>query len=312
MSLHPQARKLLDAIIAVGEPDPTQLPIDEARALVARRARMPGPPVRTETHQVPGAGGLFPVRTYAPEQAGPLPAVVYYHGGGFALGGLDASDGLCRTLAVETGCCIASVGYRLAPEHPFPAATLDAYSALSWVHENADEIDVDHRRIAVLGDSAGGNLATVAARQAMERRGPPLRMQVLINPVTDFRSLDTESYAAFGDGHFLTRREMAWVRDMYLPDPATWADPSASPLASDALTGLPQTLVVVAECDPLRDEGIAYAKKLQRSGVPTTLRCYPGMIHGFVTLSQVLDPGREALSECVAALRHALDVPDAA
>lgn len=311
MPLHPQARTLLDRIADIGEPDLSTLSIEQARALSAKRKRLPGPPARTQDLSIPGAGGEIPMRVYYPEQSGPLPAVVYFHGGGFAMGSIEGHDGLCRTLAVETGCCVASVGYRLAPEHPFPAATLDAYTALCWVHENADELGVDHRRLAIAGDSAGGTLATVAARQAMERRGPPLAMQLLLYPVTDLRTLDTPSYHELSEGHFVSRTEMAWFRDMYLPDETRRSDPSASPLASDALTGLPRTLVVTAEYDPLRDEGRAYADKLTASGVETTYRCYPGMIHGFISLAPYLDDGRRALSECAAELRQALGIPNA-
>lgn len=310
MPLHPQVRRLLDRIAGNGAPDFSTLSIAEARALAAARKRLAGPLARTVDMQVPGAGGAIPLRVYYPESAGPLPALVYFHGGGFAMGGLDSHDGVCRTLAVETGCCVAAVDYRLAPEHPFPAATLDAYSALSWVHENADELGVDHRRLAVAGDSAGGTLATVVARQAMERRGPPLAMQLLLYPVTDLRTLDTESYRQMATGYYLSRDEMGWFRDMYLPDPARRDDPSASPLASDALTGLPPTLLVTAEYDVLRDEGKAYADKLSASGVETTYRCYEGMIHGFVSQALFLDTGRTALSDCASTLRHALGIPD--
>ncbi len=310
MALDPQAQFILDFIAQEGQPDFSQITPGQARALSAARPPLPGPPVRTQDLAIDGAGGKIPLRLYYPEAAGPLPAIVYFHGGGFVIGTLDGHDGLCASLAVETDCCVVSVGYRLAPEHKYPAATLDAYTALSWVHENADDIGVDHRRLAVAGDSAGGNLATVAARQSMERRGPALRMQVLFYPVTDLRNLDTPSYLEFAEGHMLTRATMAWFRDHYLQDPSQVADPSVSPLASDALSGMPPALVVTAECDPLRDEGAAYAEALSAVGVKATHRCYDGMIHAFVSLAPFIDAGKRALSESAADLRRALDVPD--
>lgn len=310
MPVDPQAQFILDVIAQEGQPDLADVSPEEARAMSAARPPLPGPPVRMEDLEIDGAGGKIRLRLYYPEASGPLPAIVYFHGGGFVIGTLEGHDGLCSSLAVETDCCVVSVDYRLAPEHKFPAATLDAYTALSWVHENADEIGVDHRRLAVAGDSAGANLATVAARESMERRGPSLRMQLLLYPVTDLRTMDTPSYQEFAEGHLLTRASMEWFRGHYLEDLAQADDPSVSPLASDALVGLPPALVVTAGCDPLRDEGAAYAAAMTAAGVKTTLRNYEGMIHAFVSLAPFLDGGKRALLESAADLRRALDVPD--
>jgi len=310
MPLDAQSQVIADLVHQPGSPDFSECTPEQAREIMRAMAPPPGPPTRIQDEQIEGAGGAIRLRLYYPEASGPLPAIVYYHGGGFVVGDLAGHDALCQSLAVETDCCVVSVDYRLAPEHKFPAATLDAYTALSWVHENADDIGVDHRRLAVAGDSAGGNLATVAARQSMERRGPQLRMQVLFYPVTDLRSLDTGSYGQYAQGHVLTRATMGWFRDHYLTDASQAADPSVSPLASDALAGLPPALVVTAECDVLRDEGEAYAEAMAAAGVKTTVRRYDGMLHGFVSFAGFIDGGKRALSESAAELRRALDVPD--
>ncbi|MDD9940714.1 MAG: alpha/beta hydrolase [Myxococcales bacterium] len=303
--LHPQAQAVLDAHRAAGE---TPLTLDAFRREAAKRPPLPGPDLRSADYEVHGAGGgKFAVRVYWPDGTGPFPALVYLHGGGFVVGSVETHDGFCRTLAAELGCVVASIGYRLAPEHRFPIPVADAYTGLSWVHESADEINVDHTRLAVGGDSAGANLATVTARQAKERRGPPLNFQVLYYPVTDLRALDTPSYREFGkQGSFLTRAEMSWLRDQYLADAAQRNDPSVSPLVATNLIGLPPTYLVTAECDPLRDEGEAYAAALSASGVQTTAERFAGQLHGFVRMYDRIDAGRAVIARTAELMRPAL------
>jgi len=306
VALHPQAQALLELVAREGVPDYSTLTAPEARVLAARRKLPPGPEAHVTELQMPGPGGPIRLRLYRPSTRGFLPGLVYYHGGGFVIGSLDSHDPLCRELCQGSGCAVVSVDYRLAPEAPFPAAVNDAYAALSWVHENADELGLDHQRLAIGGDSAGATLATVAARLAKERRGPPIALQLLAYPITDFRSLDTDSYREFAEGYLLTRASMAWFRDLYLPDPAQQADPRASPLAAENLIGLPPALVITAECDVLRDEAEAYARRLVQAGVRTELERYPGLIHGFLSRYALFDDGRVAIARCCEALRRAL------
>jgi acetyl esterase len=304
--LHPQAQAMIELVAREGVPDYATLTPTEARALAAKRKLPPGPEVQVSDLQMPGPGGPLRLRLYQPSPRGFVPGLVYYHGGGFVVGSLDSHDPLCRALCQGSGCAVVSVEYRLAPEAPFPAPVNDAYAALSWVHENADELGIDHQRLAVGGDSAGATLATVAARLAKERRGPPVALQLLAYPITDLRTLDTASYAAFADGYLLTRASMAWFRDHYLQDPAQRSDPRASPLAADNLIGLPPALVITAEYDVLRDEAERYAERLVQAGVRTELVRYPGMIHGFLSRYALFDDGRAAVDLCCDALVRAL------
>ena len=283
---------------------------EQVRLQSANRVRDRGPEdVEISEAEVRGPGGQsMKLRFYyPPSRPGEvwLPALVYFHGGGFVSGSIESSDGICRTLCSLSHCCVVSVDYRLAPEAKFPAAVLDAYTALSYVHENADEHRINHHRIAVGGDSAGANLATVVARQTKERRGPELSFQVLFYPVTDLRSLDTASYKQFADGPYLSRTDMAWHRDHYLPDIASRQDPSASPLAAKNLIGLPAALVVTAECDPLRDEGEAYADALRVAGTRVTVHRYVGQFHGFIGYFKQIPAAQAALSEAASLLRSA-------
>jgi acetyl esterase len=240
-----------------------------------------------------------PVRLYAPSPDGGLPMVVYAHGGGWVVGSLHTHDGICRALANRTGCRIAAVDYRLAPEHRFPAAVDDTWAVTRWALDQAPVV-------AVAGDSAGANLAAVVALRARDR-GLRLALQALVYPVLDHR-FDTASYTANADGYGLTRSGMEWYWDHYLGD-ADGAHPEASPLRAPSLAGVAPALVVVCELDPLRDEGVAYAGLLRAAGVPTRLLEYEGMIHGFVRMPASIDRGRQALDEVGRALREAL-TPD--
>lgn len=306
MPLHPQAQALLELVAREGAPDFATLTPGEAREIAARRTLPPGPEGHVTELKMPGPGGPLRLRLYRPSPHGFVPGLVYYHGGGFVLGSLDSHDPLCRALCRASGCAVVSVEYRLAPEAPFPAAVNDAYSALSWVHENADELGIDHLRLAVGGDSAGATLATVTARLAKERRGPPVALQLLAYPITDLRTLDTPSYEQFAEGYLLTRASMAWFRDHYLPDPAQRSDPRASPLAAENLIGLPPTQLLTAEYDVLRDEGEAYAQRLVQAGVRTELTRYPGMVHGFLSRYALFDDGRAAIERWAQGLRRTL------
>ena len=262
------------------------------------------PVAREEDRVISGPGGDLRIRVYTPEGDGPMPVIVYFHGGGWVLYELDTFNPICRDLANAAGAIVLAVAYRLAPEHPFPAAVDDAYATVCWVAENAAEIGGDGSRIAVAGDSAGGNLSTVMALRCRDEGGPALAFQLVINPVTDC-DLDTASYREFADGLFLTREQMRWYWDHYVPDPADRTHPWASPLRATDLTGLPPAMVLTAENDPLRDEGEAYAARLAAAGVPTVARRVEGVIHGFMNLGNTTPKGAAAVAEAAAALREA-------
>jgi acetyl esterase len=259
---------------------------------------------RMEERALPGPEGDVLVRIYWPQGEGPHPCLVYFHGGGFVIGSLDTHDGTCRTLCNGGGCVVVSVDYRMAPENPFPAAPEDCYAITRWVAENAASLDADATRLAVGGDSAGGNLAAVVALMARERQGPVLCFQLLIYPVTDC-AFDTPSYSENAEGYFLTQGHMKWFWQQYLKDPSDGAHPHASPLRADDLGSLPPALCITAEFDPLRDEGEAYAARLREAGVAVTTSRYDGMFHGFFGMGLVLDRARDAVEEACAALRSA-------
>jgi len=307
MSLDPQARALLDQANAMGMPPLHTMSVPEARASLAAMASLQGEPqsvAKIVNRQAPGPAGDVPVRLYTPAGQAPFPALVYYHGGGWVLGGLDTHDGVCRQMASSAGCLVLSVDYRLAPEHKFPAAAEDAYAALQWVATNADGLGVDPARIAIGGDSAGGNLAAVVALMARDRGTPAVAFQLLVYPVTD-SACDTASYRDNADGYFLTKDAMLWFWNHYTRDAADRRNPYAAPLKAQDLRGLPPALVMTAEFDPLRDEGEAYAARLREAGVPVQLTRYHGMIHGFFGMSALLDQAKEAIQEATTALRTA-------
>jgi acetyl esterase len=308
MPLDPQARFLLDQLAARGGPALHELTPAQAReAFEAMRVPLPGEPVaELRDLRVRGPAGEIPARLYRPEGApARAPALVYFHGGGWVIGSLDTHDSLCKALANRSGACVVSVDYRLAPEHGWPAAAEDCYAATCHVAEEGAALGIDGARLAVGGDSAGGNLAAVVALLARDRGAPRLRHQVLIYPVTD-HDFETASYRENGEGYFLTTAMMRWFWDHYVADASRRADPSASPLRAEKLAGLPPATVLTAEYDPLRDEGEAYAARLREAGVPVTCTRYAGQIHGFVSLLDLIDDGRRAAGEIGAALRSAL------
>jgi len=245
----------------------------------------------------PGPAGPVPIRIYIPLQKPDLPVIIYYHGGGWVIGSLDSHDNICRSLAKKTSGIVVSVDYRLAPEHPFPAAVDDAYAALKWVSQNAASFNGDSTRIIVAGDSAGGNLAAAIALMSRDRNGPRLSAQILIYPATNLAELNTNSYRQFADGFYLTKRYIENFRSRYLPDPQDWSNVYASPLLATNLEKLPPALIVTAEFDPLRDDGVAYAIKLKNAGVPAKHIRFQGMIHGFVAMDRLFDQSEQAIDD---------------
>ena len=305
MTLDPQAKTVLDMINAAPgfdlEGDPA-----EARAFY-EQMNVPDastPVDRVEDRTLPGPDGEIPVRIYAPNSDSPLPVLVFFHGGGWVIGSIETHDTTCRQLAAGTGCLVVSVDYRLAPENTFPAAPDDCYAATAWVAEHAAEIGGDPARIAVGGDSAGGNLAAVISLMARDRGGPNLAHQLLIYPVTDY-AFETPSYSENAEGYMLTLPMMKWFWNHYLADPADGAGEWASPLRAADLSGLPTATVLTAEFDPLRDEGEAYAKRLGEAGVKTQLTRYDGVFHGFFGMGAMIDKASAAVEEASSALRDA-------
>ena len=308
MPLDAQAQKLVDAMAALNLKAIEESTPDEARESMRARTAALGPfeeVAAVADHRVPVAGGEITVRVYTPAGPAPHPALVFYHGGGWVIGDLYTHDGICRALANAGGCAVASVDYRLAPESRYPIAVEDAYAGLRFIVEQAGRLGIDARRVAVGGDSAGGNLAAVVALMARDRRGPALRQQVLIYPVTDHR-FDTPSYRENATGYVLTAEGMRWFWRQYLARDEQGAEPYASPLRAQSLAGLPPALVITAECDPLRDEGEAYAARLRDAGVAITLTRYPGIFHGFFRMTRLHDKARAALDEVASGLRKAL------
>jgi acetyl esterase len=308
MPLHPQISALVEGMAASSDARPTheQTP-KEARDGYRALAAMLGPPPEvhhTEDRTIPGPGGEIPVRVYKPAGGGPFGVLVFYHGGGWVIGDLETHDRECRMLCNGAECVVVSVDYRLAPEAKFPAAPEDCYAATQWVSRKADELGIDATRIAVAGDSAGGNLAAVVALMSRDRGGPPLVHQLLIYPVTDNR-FDTTSYKDNGSGYFLSATMMRWFWHHYLESEADGENPLASPLRASDLSGLPPATVLTAEYDPLRDEGRAYAKRLEEAGVATTHTDYPGVFHGFLGMTAQIPRARQAVDESCAALRKA-------
>jgi len=306
MPLDPQTKRVLEAAAAAGAPDPATLTPEEAREAHLQTIRQAGPPEdvhSVEERTIPGPGGPLTVRIYQPSSAQELPCLVYFHGGGWVVGTLDTVDVPLRAIAKRSGCVVVSVDYRLAPESQFPAPLDDARAAIEWVCSAGQEIGVDVKRVGVGGDSAGGNLAAAAALAL--RGGPRLRCQVLIYPVLDF-SFDTDSYKQFAEGYLLTRSSMQWYWNQYLSDPSDGGGHLASPLRAGDLDGLPTTLVITAEYDPLRDEGETFAARLRDAGIDVRLSRYEGTIHGFFRMGSVIDAAHRLSDEVGEFLREAL------
>jgi acetyl esterase len=305
MPLDPQAKAVMDQVAALGFPAAHTVSPQQARANAQARPRAAGPEVaRVENRTIPGPDSQLPVRIYTPSGTGPFPALVWFHGGGWVVGDLESADATARHLMLGAGCVVVSVDYRLAPEAKFPGPAEDCYAATLWVAEYAAEINVSAINLAVGGDSAGGNLAAAVCLMAKDRGGPSLGMQLLVYPVTA-RDFQTGSYVDNAEGYNLTRDTMVWYWEQYLANDTDGTNAYAAPQQAQDLRGLPPAVVITAEYDPLRDEGEAYAHRLQAVGVPTTCTRYPGMIHGFFGMSAVVDKGKDAIAQASAALNAA-------
>jgi len=305
MPLHPQAQAMIDAFATGPSLDYTTLTGAEFRAAFD----VPSPAVvgpdlaRIEDRTISGAAGPMRVRLYYPEGVGAFPITLYVHGGGFVVGSPDTTDGICRTLAAGANSLVISPDYRLAPEAPFPAGVDDCWAALNWAHEHAGEIGGDAARMAVAGDSSGGNFAAVIAQMSRER-GPSLRHQLLLYPVLDY-SFETSSHIEFKQGYFLTAQMIRWFWRQYLPNDETENDWRASPLRQAILENIPAATIFTAEYDVLRDEAELYASRLIGAGIPTAVKRWTGQIHGFLLQQGTIDDADSALREAASALRAA-------
>ena len=320
MELDVSAKGVLEAMAATqaqGTPQLHEVSPQQAREMFLRSKEIFGtsgpdiaevrdieiPPCHTPRVSGGISAQTIPVRFYR-DHADKGPVIIYYHGGGWVIGDLESHDGLCRHLVKESGLALLAVDYRLAPEHPFPAAVDDAYAALEWVAEQGEVLGVDSSRIVLAGDSAGGNLSAVVAQLAKERSGPAIKMQALLYPATDMRG-ESESHRMFTN-HLLTPESYQWFLKHYLPHSADRDDPRASPLRCADLEGLPTAFVLTAGFDPLRDEGKAYADRLKTAGVKVIYRCFEGQIHGFLTLDKMITQAKQAVCELSAVLKEEL------
>jgi acetyl esterase len=309
--LHPQAQAWLDFLKARGVPPTHTLSVAEARRFYRdrRSVTQPAPPDVGQVRELSAEGphGAIPLRLYRPIGSAAdakLPALVYYHGGGWVIGDLETHDTLCRELANGAGCAVVAVDYRLGPENRFPAAVDDCIAATRWVRTNAAELGIDPLRLAVGGDSAGGNLAAVVTIALRDSGDPPLAFQLLIYPATDMRR-GAPSHTTNGQGYVLTSDTITYFHDHYMADAAHDLDWRASPLLHPDLSRLPPALVLTAGFDPLRDEGLAYADALAAAGNATTCVCFDRQIHGFILMGKVLDEAHAAVALCASELRRA-------
>ena len=304
MPLIAEYEAMLAQLAETEGPALVDLPVEAGRDMY--RAMQPeAPEIAVAAVAEVDAGGV-PARLYRPAGDGPFPVVMMFHGGGWVIGDLTTADGQSREVCNGAGALVISVDYRLAPEHRFPAAADDCYAATVWAARHAGEHGGDTRRLAVAGDSAGGNLAAVVAQMARDKGGPDLAFQLLVYPVTDGVNFDTASYRDNSEGYLLTADSMHWFWNHYAPNAADRASPYASPLLAADLGGLPPALVMTAEFDPLRDEGEAYAHKLAAAGVRADVERYDGFIHGFFGQTRIIGPARAAMDRACAALREAL------
>lgn len=305
--LDPKIRAELDAVKG---PPLADLPLAEMRTAFEKRlatvSRLDEPVAKVEDRTIAGPGGKLPVRIYTPKGQGPFPILLYFHGGGWVLGNLNTVDDLCRSLCSRAGVLVMSVDYRLAPEHKFPAAADDCYAALKWCSEHAGEIGGDGKRLAMAGDSAGGNLSAATALAARDKNGPPVVLQVLIYPALN-TNLDTASYHECATGFGLTRAAMAYYFKQYFAKPEDAANPYAAPLLAKELKGVAPTLILTAHYDVLRDDGEAYAARLKQAGVPVKCTRYLSSHHGFLRYGNIHDPAKKALQEIADALKRAFE-----
>lgn len=309
MALDPLVKGFLDQMAMMPGPKMFELPAPQGREMFVGMMQMIGPkdvPVgKIENIKIPGPGGEIPLRIYTPVAAGAdaLPVLIYFHGGGFVIGDLETHDGLCRQFANEGDFRVIAVDYRLAPEHKFPAALDDAFAAVQWIEAHASELGVDANRIAVGGDSAGGALAAEVTQLA-KAKGPKIAFQLLMFPVTQIGK-ETSSFREFAVGYFLDKATLDWFFNHYIPEGTDKTDTRVSPLNGD-LKGLPPAYVMLGGYDPLHDEGLAYAKKLQDAGVKVEIADYEGMVHCFIYMQAVLPQAVGAVTAAAKAVRAGL------
>lgn len=312
MAIDPQVQVLLQLIKQANQPEAWQLTPDQARESYltrVNRLKVNEPIFRTEDRRIPGPGRDIAIRIYTPRELKPgekLPVLLWYHGGGFVIGDLETHDSACRMLANQADCLVVAVDYRLAPEHKFPAAVEDCEAALKWVALHAVEFGGDSRALAVGGDSAGGNLAAVVAILARDAAHPKLAFQLLVYPCVAPEP-ETGSHHKFKEGYVLSRNSITYFYKQYLRGGKDVKDFRFAPLILDDLSGLPPALVIVAGFDPLRDEGIDYARRLIEAGNRVRLTNYEGMVHGFYLMGGAVDAAKRAVGESAAALREAFD-----
>ncbi len=306
--LHPQTQLYLDRLHSLGALSTYRFSPSEAKEGFESMVLSGGPPeplASVEDRTVPGPNGNIPVRIYTPEGEGPFGVLQYMHGGGWEVGSRFAYDPVCRTIAYRAKCIVISVDYRLTPEFVYPVQVNECYSVLQWIAEYARTFGGDPTRIAVGGDSAGGNLTAVMTLKARDERGPTLKFQFLIYPVTDYCQPESASYQEFANQYFLTARDMKNFFDLYLPHGFDRDDPHIFPLRAKDLSSLPPALIINADHDVLLDDGVAYANRLKQAGIPVQHTIYPGIIHTFINLRGQLDQSNVAHDEIAAALRAA-------
>jgi acetyl esterase len=290
-------------------PDFSDLTPEDARAVLNQiQKQLQAPVADVDIHDVKleVPDGAVPLRIYSPRTDGVKPVLLYFHGGGFVLGGIDTFEGVTSNLAEKTDCIVVAVGYRLAPEHKFPTAVEDSYAALKWVAENASNMNGDSERVAVIGESAGGNLAAVCALLARDNNGPSIKLQVLVYPTTSPNPTEFPSYEQYGEGYLLTSRSMEYFRNHYFDQAVITDDYRASPLIAEDLSNLPPATIIVAKYDPLRDDGLAYAQRLAEAGTHVVVTEYLGMTHAFFTLTGAVDAAVQAVDQVVSAVRQTM------
>ena len=307
--LHPQIQRVLQVMAEAGlQPIEAMTPAEareQMEATAQARKAEPLPVARVDERLIPGPAGDIRLRLYWPNTAAPVPAIIYYHGGGHVIGSLDTHDLVARNLCAGAEAVVASVDYRMGPEHKFPAAVEDSLAALEWVHANAKKLGADSGKIGVHGDSAGANLAAVIALMARDAGSPRLRLQSLVYPVADY-GLAGDSYAKYAQGYgLLTRESMVWFRNHYLRSPTDAEDWRASPIKAPSFGGVAPAIVITAECDVLHDDGERYAEALRRAGATVEYKDYPGMIHGFFGMMPAVDDAMNAQRAVWAAFKRA-------